>query len=142
MKLHVDHRHRPTVRDLMARTLSAVDPRATLVEAAALMRRLGVSSLAVLDGEEAVGILTERDLVRAVSDDRSPAETHVSQYMTQSPISIDIGDGATKAAALMEKHRVRHLLVTEHGRVAGCISVRDLLRLHLWTGSIADIEPW
>jgi len=142
--MRVLHRERgvPTVRDLMSRTLSAVEPRSTLYQAAAQMRRLQVSSLVVLDGEEAAGIVTERDLVRALADGRAPGETHVSEYMTQSPISVELDGRAAEAAALMEKHQVRHLLVTEHGRVAGCISVRDLLRLHAWPGSLDSVEPW
>jgi CBS domain-containing protein len=139
--VHRDHRV-PSVRDLMSRTLSAVDPRQTLFEAAALMRRLQVSSLVVLDGQEATGILTERDLVRALADGRDPGDTHVSQYMTQSPIAVDLADRAAEAALLMERHHVRHLLVTDRGRVAGCISVRDLLRLHVWPGSLDTVEPW
>jgi CBS domain-containing protein len=139
--LHQENRV-PSVRDLMSRTLSAVDPRSTLYQAAGLMRRLKVSSLAVLDGEEAVGIITESDLVRALADGRAPGDAHVSEYMTQSPITVELDGHAAEVAALMEKHHVRHLLVTEHGRVAGCISVRDLLRLHLWPGSLDSVEPW
>ena len=142
--MKVRHRGRPvpTVRELMGRTLTAVDPRSNLFEAAALMRSHQVSALAVLDGEEPAGIITERDLVRALADGLAPAETRVSNYMTQSPVTIELEARAAEAATLMQKHHVRHLLVIEHGRVAGCISVRDLLLLHAWPGSLDQVEPW
>lgn len=142
MKVVHPNRRAPTVRQLMSRTLTAADPRQSLFEAAALMREHQVSSLAVLDGEEPAGIITERDLVRALADGRPPGETHVSQYMTQSPVTVDLDGTAAEAAALMETHHIRHLLVTEHGRVAGCISVRDLLRLRGWIGPMDAHEPW
>jgi CBS domain-containing protein len=142
--MKVVHREQqpPRVRDLMSRTLTVVDPGKTLVQAAALMRAQRVSSLAVLDGEEAAGIVTERDLIRAVADGRSPADTHVSEYMTRSPMTVELSDSASRAATLMHEHRVRHLLVTDHGRLAGCISVRDLLRLHVWPRPQDAVEPW
>lgn len=142
MKVIHPNRRAPMVRQLMSRTLTVVDPRQSLFEAAALMRDHQVSSLAVLDGEEPAGIITERDIVRALADGREPGATHVSQYMTQAPVTVDLDGTAAEAAALMERHHVRHLLVTEHGRVAGCISVRDLLRLRGWSGPLDAYEPW
>jgi len=139
--LRQDHRT-PAVRELMSRTLSAAGPDWNLVQAAARMRELEVSSLVVLGGEVPLGIITERDLVRALADARDPLGTRVSDCMTSSPVSVEITERATMAAALMDRHRVRHLLVTDRGRVAGCISARDLLRVHLWPVSPADVEPW
>lgn len=132
----------PKVRNLMSRTLAAVDPRQTLVDAAAVMRSRRVSSLAVLDGDRIVGIITERDLMRAIADERVAAETHVSEYMNQEPLTIEIYEPIELAASMMLHHRVRHLLVTDRGRLAGCISVRDLLTLHPWPRPLAVAEPW
>lgn len=132
----------PKVRDLVARTLIAIAPDKRLTEAASLMRSGRVSSLAVLDAAGIVGIVTERDITRAVADGRQPAEIHVSEYMTQSPLTIDISEKAETAATLMHLHRIRHLLVTDRGRVAGCISTRDVLRLHNTSKRLATARPW
>ena len=61
-----------TVRDLMAKSIISGDPRQSLVAAAAQMRAHRISALVVLDGEAIVGILTERNLLRAIADGRTP----------------------------------------------------------------------
>lgn len=131
-----------SVRDLMATSVVSGDPRETLVEAAARMRAHRVSALVVLDGDAIVGIITERDLLRAIADHHDPGLTHVSQYMTHSPRTIDAAELATKAAAIMIKHRVRHLPVTDRGRPAGFLSARDLLALEPWPRKLPIGESW
>lgn len=130
------------VRDLMAKSIVIGDPRQTLVEAAAHMRARRTSALAVLDDQSIVGIITERDLMRAVADGRDPSTTHVSQYMTHSPITVDALDAASEAAATMIKHRVRHLPVTSDGRLVGFLSARDLLALRPWPRDLPIGESW
>jgi CBS domain-containing protein len=131
-----------TVRDLMAKSIVSGDPRQTLVEAAAKMRASRTSALAVLDGETIAGIITERDLLRAIADRRDPATTHVSQYMTHSPKTVEAGELAAYAAAIMVKHRVRHLPVTDDGRLIGFLSARDLLALKPWPRNLPIGEHW
>jgi CBS domain-containing protein len=131
-----------TVRDLMAKSVVPGDPRGSLVDAAALMRSHRISALAVLDGDLIVGIVTERDMLRAIADGRNPAATHISQYMTHSPITIDAAEPAAKAAAIMVKHRVRHLPVTDNDRLVGFLSARDLLALKPWPRKLPIGERW
>lgn len=131
-----------TVRDLMAKSVVPGDPRGSLVDAAALMRSHRISALAVLDGDSIVGIVTERDMLRAIADGRNPAATHISQYMTHSPITIDAAEPAAKAAAIMVKHRVRHLPVTDNDRLVGFLSARDLLALKPWPRKLPIGERW
>lgn len=126
----------------MSHSIVRGDPRQSLVEAAGRMRSNRVSALAVLDGDAIVGIITERDLLRAIADGRGPRTTHVSQYMTPSPHCIDAGELATGAAAVMVRHRVRHLPVTEKGSLAGFISARDLLSLEPWPEKLPIGETW
>ena len=126
----------------MSRSIVSGDPRQSLVDAAEAMREHRVSALAVLDGESICGIITERDLLRAIADGRGPRTTHVSQYMTHSPHTIEAGELATRAAILMVRHRIRHLPVTEKGRLAGFISARDLLSLEPWPESLPLGEVW
>lgn len=131
-----------TVRDLMSHAIVRCDPRHSLVEAAAEMRSHRISALAVLDDGAIIGIITERDLLRAIADGRDPGATHVSQYMTQSPRTIEAAEPGTKAAAIMIKHRVRHLPVTEQGRLIGFLSARDLLAMKPWPKELPIGEPW
>lgn len=131
-----------TVGDLMSHSIVSGDPRRSLVEAAAVMRSHRISALSVLDDGAIVGIITERDLLRAIADGRDPAVTHVSQYMTHSPRTIEASEMATTAAATMIKHRVRHLPVTDKGRLVGFLSARDLLSLRPFPRQLPIGEPW
>jgi CBS domain-containing protein len=131
-----------TVRDLMSRSIVRGDPRHSLVEAAAEMRAHRISALVVLNDSAIIGIITERDLLRAIADGRDPGTTHVSQYMTHDPQTVDSRQLAVKAAAIMVKHRVRHLPVTDKGRLVGFLSARDLLALKPWPQELPIGEPW
>ena len=62
--------------------------------------------------------------------------------MTQSPRTIDAGQDAAQAAALMITHHVRHLPVTEGGRLAGFLSARDLLAIDPWPETLPPAEAW
>ncbi len=131
-----------TVADLMSPTIVAGDPRQSLPEAAARMRAERVSALALVVEDSIVGILTERDLMRAMAEGREPASIHVSEYMTQSPQTIESSEAATSAAALMIRHGIRHLPVTRDGRLAGFLSARDLLALAPGPNKLPVSEPW
>jgi CBS domain-containing protein len=131
-----------TVRELMAKSIVSGAPRQSLTDAAAQMRANRVSALAVLDAKTIVGIITERDLMRAIADGRVPEATHISQYMTESPRTIEAAELAAKAAEIMVKHRVRHLPVTDKGRLVGFLSARDLLALTPWPRNLPIGESW
>lgn len=131
-----------TVRELMGKSTACADPRESLVDAAAQMRAQRTSALAVLDGEAIVGIITERDLMRAIADRRDAADTHVSQYMTHDPRTIEAGQLAAQAAEMMVKHHVRHIPVTDRGRLIGFLSARDLLALTPRPLSLPIGESW
>lgn len=131
-----------TVRELMGKSTVCADPRQTLVDAAAQMRTHRTSVLAVLDGQAIVGVITERDFMRAIADGREPASTHVSEYMTHDPRTIEADKRAAEAAAIMIKHHVRHVPVTDGGRVIGFLSARDLLALTPWPLNLPIGESW
>ena len=126
----------------MAHDVVTVDPRESLTDAAAQMRTGRVGSLIVLAGGEITGIITERDLLRAIADGLDPATTHVSQYMSQSPHTVEADREAVHAAAFMLKHALRHLPVTERGQLIGLLSARDLLALNPWPMTLPAPEPW
>lgn len=126
----------------MTPTVVAGDPRQTLTEAAALMRSRRVGALVIVNDGDLTGIVTEHDLLRAMADGRDPAATHVSEYMTQEPFTIEGDLRADHAAAVMARHRIRHLPVTEKGRLVGLVSAGDLLALRRWPRHPQVAEPW
>lgn len=104
-------------------------PEESVADAAARMRDHGVGSLTVVDGEDLVGILTERDVLRAVAEGAATRVTPVSAYMTPSPVVATPGTDTAAAVRLMVKHDIRHLPVVAGRRVVGMVSARDLLVL-------------
>jgi CBS domain-containing protein len=116
------------VDELMQPVVWDTFPEESLADAAARMRDHGVGSLAVID-DALVGILTERDVLRAVAENRPPNVTPVSALMTQLPVVTSPGTDTTTAARLMVEHDIRHLPVVADQKVVGMISARDLLVL-------------
>jgi CBS domain-containing protein len=88
-----------------------------------------------MDGERLVGILTERDMLRAVAEGFKE-EAKVSDWMTRHPETIEASDSTEHAAALMIHGGFRHLPVLEEGGVAGIVSIRDLMRV-----ALQDMSP-
>jgi CBS domain-containing protein len=123
------------VADHMSRDLLTVSPGDRLGEAAKRMVARGVGAVLVLEGERLEGILTERDLMRAVAGGYTE-EARVSEWMTRHPETIDATDSTDHAASLMIHGGFRHLPVVEEGHVAGIISIRDLMRV-----ALADSSP-
>ena len=124
----------PLVADHMSSDLLTVAADDRLGEAAKRMVARAVGAVLVLDGERLEGILTERDLMRAVAGGYSD-EARVSEWMTRHPETIDATDETDHAASLMIHGGFRHLPVVDEGRVAGIISIRDLMRVALHDSS-------
>jgi CBS domain-containing protein len=124
----------PLVGDHMSSDLLTVAADDRLGEAAKRMVARGVGAVLVLDGDRLEGILTERDLMRAVAGGYSD-EARVSEWMTRHPETIDASDETDHAASLMIHGGFRHLPVVDEGRIAGIISIRDLMRVALHDSS-------
>jgi CBS domain-containing protein len=100
---------------------------ATVKDACSEMRRRGVGATLVTDGNgRLAGIFTGRDAVgRVLAEGKSAARTHLAEVMTANPTTISPGQTATEALRLMQDSGVRHLPVTEKGRVIGIVSRGD-----------------
>jgi len=113
---------------LMHREIKGISPEATLREAAEQMRDRRIGSLLVGEGEEKIGIISEGDLVRlGMAAGLDPDKSRVVSIMSSPIISIDIDETAKEANNLMASKGIRHLVVTDRGKIAGMISVRDLV---------------
>jgi CBS domain-containing protein len=98
----------------------------TLADAAAKMREQQTGSILIMDGDQLMGIFTERDLLKAVAQGKDPKLTQLKEEMTTDVISIDPDDDLQKAADLMGSRWIRHLPVIREGKVVGVLSQRDL----------------
>ena len=120
----------PVVRMHMSRDLLSVEPGETITQVAQRMVERNVGAVLVLDGGRPVGIMTERDLMRAVARGLH-GDALVAEYMTKDPETIAPDDTTQHAALLMLHGGFRHLPVVEGDDVVGILSIRDLMRIAL-----------
>ncbi len=110
----------------MSTTLVTVDGSATVAEAATVMGERHVSSALVLRDGAAVGIITERDMVRALAAHFDAASHSVAEWMTADPITIEPDVTVEQALEVMLRCGFRHLPVIENETLVGVVSIRDL----------------
>jgi CBS domain-containing protein len=118
------------IADLMTPAAVTDSPDDTLAEASAKMRSEQTGSLLVMERDELIGIVTERDVLRTVADGQDPKSVTLRDVMTTDVVTIGPDKEIREAAEIMFQKWFRHLpVVTDDGRVAGIISLRDLLTL-------------
>lgn len=116
------------VEDLMSTDLCTVDPEASLAEASTLMGERGVGSAMVIEDGRLVGIVTERDVVRAMSNAHDAPLRPVAEWMTRSPGSVTRGTSIKDALKVMVDGGFRHLPIVEEGKPVGMVSMRDIAK--------------
>jgi CBS domain-containing protein len=117
-----------TVGEVMNRNLLTVDPHLSLHDAAARMSERGVGAALVISNDHVSGILTERDVLRAVATGGVEG-THVAAWMTRDPETVDVSEPTGQAAAVMIHGGFRHLPVLEGDKPVGIVSIRDLMKV-------------
>jgi CBS domain-containing protein len=113
--------------DAVRRSGVGIGPERTISEAAAIMENAGVGALAVIDGEQLVGIVTDRDLVRRGLACDIPTDARVDAVMTAPVVTIEADADLHDTFALFRTHAVRRLAVVRDGQFVGMITVDDLL---------------
>ncbi len=116
--------------ELPRKSLVAVSPDTPLAQALALMHERGVGSVLVLGaGGEACGILTRHDLIDRVTLPQRPLATPIEKVMSSPVHALSVLHTLSDAGQLMSRHGIRHVPVTQEGRVVGLVSQRDVFLL-------------
>lgn len=116
------------VSDLPPGDLLSVDPETTIGDVARQMRQGDSDSVAVMSGGKLVGIITERDLVRAIADGVDPREARADVVMTADPATVDADEDVAVVAVKMMRLGIRHLpVVNKAGKPVGLVSARNLV---------------
>lgn len=115
------------VFEIMTTASVSDSPSDTLKAAAARMWSQQTGSLLVMDGDELLGIVTERDVMKAVARGLDVAATPVSAIMTKNVMTIPPTTPLYEAARHMAARWIRHLPVVDGGKVVGMVSQRDLV---------------
>jgi CBS domain-containing protein len=121
-----------TVRDLLnakGRDVFSVGPDTTVFDTLTLMADRNIGAVLVVDGDETVGIFTERDYAReVVLKGRTSKDTLVQDVMTPRVVYVLPEQDIEDCMGLMTAQRCRHLPVLEAGRVAGLLSIGDVVK--------------
>ncbi len=118
----------PTIADIMRPELIEAAPEDTLGEVAARMTEVNVGAVVVKDFGRLIGILTERDMLKAMAARVHTSEARVRQWMTEEPITAPADMDVDEAARLMLANGFRHLPVCdENGQVRGVVSLRRVV---------------
>jgi CBS domain-containing protein len=114
------------------RELFTVKIRTTVKDAVFYMAEKGVGLVPVMDNGKLIGVFSERDLVkRVISKNKRIEETKVDEVMTKELIIASIDEANESILAKMKEARIRHILIIENEKLAGVLSIRDLLELDL-----------
>jgi len=138
--MHATREGAMTVRQVLSTKgtqVVTIAPQETLSQAAALLAGKRIGAVVVSDDGRAVaGILSERDIIRALSQDGAAAlDAPVSKFMTRDVVTCGINADADHLMRLMTDGKFRHVPVVEDGALAGIISIGDVVNRRL-----ADIE--
>lgn len=127
------------VREGMSEEVLTVGPGHTLREAAKAMYGRRVGAAVVLDPEApGPGVITERDILRALGEGQDPDQERVADHLTAKLTFAAPDWSLERAAATMVRGGFRHLVVVEGGEMAGILSMRDIVRV--WSGDGASCE--
>lgn len=112
---------------LVSGAAAVVGPETSLASAARFMVDEDAAALAVIGGRELIGILTDRDLVRAAAAGIAMDDVPVSEWMSEAPDTVPPGVSIAEAAEWMLEMGYRHLPVVDNDELLGIVDVRDLL---------------
>src|SRR5687767_571504 len=116
-----------SVRDAMTEDPRSIGTSASVVEAAQLMREAHIGSLPITDGEQLVGMITDRDITtRVVAEAADLGTTSVGEVCSRDVISVEADKDHEEAVELMARHQVRRLPVVENGRLIGIVAQADI----------------
>jgi len=127
------------------RVIHSVPPDAPVLEAIRLMAEHGVGALLVMQGEELLGVVSERDYARKVIlKGRSSNETAVREIMSSPVLTVRADQSVHDCMRIMSEHRFRHLPVVDDNGVIGVLSIGDLVRavVEEQQRTIADLEQY
>jgi CBS domain-containing protein len=125
--------------------VATIPPDASIKRAADWLRAKNVGALVVINNDAILGIISERDIVRAFSQySEAVAAMQVKDIMTHGLITASLEDDLTRLMHLMTRHRVRHMPVLHNGKLAGIISIGDVVKhrlddLELEAGVLRDV---
>ncbi|MCI0767369.1 CBS domain-containing protein [Bacillus sp. TL12] len=115
-----------TVREFMSTDIVQCTPLDNVYEAAVKMKEEDIGMIPVVENDQVVGLVTDRDLVVRGIAEKHPGSNKITNVMTTGIVSVSPDDPIEKATELMAHHRIRRLPVVENGQLVGLLALGDL----------------
>ncbi len=123
----------------------SIGPDATVYEAIHLLAEKEIGALLVMEGDDLVGVISERDYARQIIlKDKSSRKTLVRDIMTSKVITSEPNQEIAGCMAMMTQNRIRHLPVVKDGKVVGVVSIGDVVKAVIaeQQATIVDLEKY
>ena len=130
---------RPSLSSTMTPFPYSVDPGLSLEVARATMQDHGIGHLPVKEGNELVGVVSDRDLLRVESEEAGGQGLHVRDLLLGEPFAVDIGTPLQKVVSTMAERRIDCAVVLKEGRLAGIFTTVDACRI--FAGLLEELGP-
>ncbi len=116
------------VSEIMTTNVATAEPDTTLEEVATMMKDENVGAIPVVDDEELLGIITDRDIVvRCIAEGKDPSEVEVEEILSEELETISPDDDVRRAAEIMQRKQIRRLPVCDaDGKLVGMLSIGDI----------------
>lgn len=118
---------RSPIREVMSRGAISVDEKVTLRSLAAVLGELDIGAAIVARPDGSAGLVSERDLVRAIAEGAEPDEVWAADVMVVDLVLAEPEETVLDVAARMSAESVRHIAVVDRGKIVGVVSARDVL---------------
>jgi CBS domain-containing protein len=129
------------IRDIMTGSPTSVSPELDIVTVARAMRDEDIGAVLVAEGDDLLGLVTDRDLVvRGLAEGGDPARSTIGSFASSVTATVGPDDTLDKAAQIMRERSVRRLPVLEDGRPVGIVSIGDLAIEKDSASALADIS--
>ena len=114
------------IKDVMTKNVTTVTPEDTIETVAKLMQQYDVGSIPVCEGQNVVGIITDRDIVLRCVSNGADCKRLVKDYMTKNPVTTDPSMEISNAVNMMSEKQIRRLPVVENNCISGMVALGDL----------------
>ncbi|QNG58905.1 CBS domain-containing protein [Bacillus sp. PAMC26568] len=114
------------VSEIMSHDIQACTPLDNVFEVAVKMKEWDVGSIPIVEGNQLLGMITDRDLVVRGIAEKHPGSYEVTKVMSDHLFTISPEANVEEAAQLMAKHQIRRLPVVENGQIVGMVTLGDL----------------
>ncbi len=115
------------VKEVMTKDLITLEPDASILDAAQLMKKFNVGTILIAQNDKLTGILTDRDIVlRLIAENIDCQDAKLKDFMSQSPVSVSSNEDIKFVADMMAEHQIKRLPITENNKLVGIVTLGDL----------------